>query len=112
MATSKKALRDAIRAKYIELVGAFLSEQGEEVLTVDSNKIAFPCLDSEENEEFIVLTFSVPTGTRDDKKPYDGYAMAEDYRMKCEAKAEKAKEAQAKKEAKIARDKARREKGQ
>jgi hypothetical protein len=92
----------------MEAVAKLLSEQGEEVLRTNSNEIAIPTLDEEGNEEFLVLVFKVPTGSRDGDA-YDGYSMAEDYAMKVREKAEKAEKDKAKKEAKIARDKAMRE---
>lgn len=106
--TSKKSLDDALRAKYINSVKTFLEANGEEVLVTGSNEIALPCVDTEGNDKFIVLTFKVPTGSRDGDA-YDGYSMAEEYKMKQDEKAAKAKEAAAKKAAKIAKDKANRE---
>ena len=103
MATNKKSLHEEIRKRYMETVKAFLTEKGEEVLLTASNEFALPCLDSEGNDEFIVLTFKVPTGSRDGEA-YDGYAMAQDFEMKSQAKAEKAKKAAEAKAKKIARD--------
>ena len=106
--TSKKSLHDALRAKYIERVSKFLADAGEEVLVTGSNEIALPCVDSEGNDEFIVITFKVPTGSRDGDA-YDGYSMAEDFKIKTAEKAEKAKIAAEKKAKKIAQDKKMRE---
>ena len=106
--TSKKSLHNALRAKYIERVSKFLADAGEEVLVTGSNEIALPCVDSEGNEEFIVITFKVPTGSRDGDA-YDGYSMAEDFKIKSAEKAEKAKIAAEKKAKKIAHDKKMRE---
>ena len=106
--TSKKILHDTLRAKYIERVSEFLADAGEEVLITGSNEIALPCVDSEGNDEFVVITFKVPTGSRDGDA-YDGYSMAEDFKMKTTEKAEKAKIAAEKKAKKIARDKKMRE---
>ena len=107
MATSKKTLHEALRAKYMALVGDFLKAQGEEILVTGSNEFALPCVDAEGNEEFLVLTFKVPTGSRDGEA-YDGYGMAEDYAMKSAEKADKAEKAKAEKAKKIARDEAQR----
>ena len=103
MATNKKSLHEEIRKRYMETVKAFLTEKGEEVLLTASNEFALPCLDSEGNDEFIVLTFKVPTGSRDGEA-YDGYAMAQDFEMKTKTKAEKAEKAAQAKAKKIARD--------
>jgi hypothetical protein len=109
MAKTKKQLHEGIRNKYLALITEYLTEQGEEVLKVKSNEIAIPCLDEEGNEEFIVMTFKVPTGSRDDGEAYDGYGMAEQYAESVVAKEEKAKAEAEKKAKKIARDKAQRE---
>lgn len=105
MAVSKKSLNDALRAQYMQKVFDHLTAEGEELLTVGSNEYAIPCVDAEGNDEWLVLTFKIPTGSRDGD-PYDGYSMAEDYALKQKAKAEKAKETAAKKAAKIAKDEA------
>ena len=104
MAVSKKSLHESLRKSYMDKITAFLADQGEEVLITGSNEIALPCVDSEGNDEFIVLTFKVPTGSRDGD-PYDGYSIAEDFKMKSAEKAEKAKIAAEKKAKKIAQDK-------
>ena len=104
MATTRKVLREEVKTQYLETLMDFFDNQ-EQVLRTGSNEIAFPVVDREGNEDFVVLTVKIPTGERDGT-PYDGYAAAEDYRMKCEAKAEKAKA----KAEKAAADKAKREK--
>lgn len=108
MAKSKKILHEELRAKYMKLVSDLLAEKDEEILVVGSNEIAIPCVDSEGNDEYMVITFKVPTGSRDGDI-YDGYLMAEDYTRKVREQAEKAEKAKAEKEKKIARDKAQRE---
>ena len=98
-----KATRDALRNSYLEKLTDFLRSNGEEVLITGTNEFALPCVDSEGNDEFIVLTVKVPTGSRDGE-PYDGYSMAEDFTMKQAEKARKAEEAAAKKQKKMERD--------
>lgn len=111
MATiSRKALREALRTSYLDLVSKFLAENGEEILRTKSNEIALPCVDSEGNDDFVVISFKVPTGERgEDGEAYDGYSEAESYAIKCAEKTAKAKEAAEKKAKKIAKDKAERE---
>lgn len=105
---SKKQLHEEIRARYMSAVKAFLEGNEDEVLTTNSNEFAIPCVDSEGNDEFIVLTFKVPTGSRDGEA-YDGYGEAEAYAQKVADKAEKAKATAERKAKKIERDKAMRE---
>ena len=83
MADNKKALREAIREKYMEKVGFFLAEDGDEVLRVGSNEFAIPVVRSDGEEDYLVLTFKMPTGSRDGDG-YDGHAMAQDYSFKCD----------------------------
>ena len=108
MGTSKTILDNAIREKFMGAVKDFLEKSGEEVLVTGSNEIALPCVDSEGNEKFIVLTFKVPTGARGGD-PYNGYEEAEDYAAHVKAKEEKAKIAAEKKARKIAADQVLRE---
>lgn len=109
MATSKKTLNDTLRNSYLQSVKDFLVGSGEEVLLTKSNEIAVPCVDADGNEKFVVLTFKVPSGSRDGDA-YDGYSEAESYKLHLEEMAEKAKVAAEKKAKKVAADKAKREK--
>ena len=108
MAKSKKQLHEEIRAKFMKTVADFLMKQGEEVLQTGSQEIAIPCVDSEGNDEYMVVTFKVPTGSRDGEA-YDGYSMAEEYAIKVRQQAEKAEKAKAEKARKAEKDKAMRD---
>ena len=102
---SKKTLNERIRSRYMKAVADFFSDKGEEILVTGSNEICLPCLNDEGDDEFIVITFKVPTGSREGDA-YDGYSMAEDYAMRQKEKQEKAAIAAKKKAEKIERDKA------
>lgn len=109
MGVSRKQLREQVKAVYMEkLIGFF--KESEDVLRVGSNEIAFPVVDSEGNEDFIVLTCKIPTGANKGTEPYDGYAMAETYELKLKENAEKKAKAEEAKKRKIERDKKYREK--
>ena len=101
---TRKQLDEEIKVRFLEGVSEHLSNVGEEVLRVGSNEIALPVVDTEGEERWLVLTFKVPTGSRDGDA-YDGYSMKEDYEMKLAAKAAKAEE----KAKKTEKDKAKRE---
>jgi len=97
----------------------FVTEQVQtsfdtDVLPVSASELAIPCLDEEGNEKFVLIKVSIPRGTRNGEggyDPYDGYAVAEVYAQDCVEKAQKKADAEAKKQAKIAKDqKAREEK--
>ena len=104
MAISRKAERELIRTRFLEMVSTFLYESGEEVFIVKSNEIAIPCVGCEGNEDFLVINFKVPTGANKGTEPYDGYALAEDYVHNLAEKERKAEERKAEKARKIARD--------
>lgn len=110
MATTKKNVKNELRAIWTEKVAEWLRTKGEDALRVSSNEIAIPVVGSDGNEDFVIFTVKVPIGSRDGEA-YDGYAMAEDFKLKQDSKAAKAAEAARAKEAKKARDeKAREEK--
>lgn len=108
MEKSRKNLREALKSQYMEMFMWMLGER-EDVGRTGSNEFNFPVVDSEGNEDFIVVKLVIPTGSRDGEE-YDGYAARNDYQLKLKKKAEKAAAAKAAKEKKIAQDKARREK--
>ena len=110
MATTKKNVKNELRAVWTEKVAEWLRTNGEDALRVSSNEVAIPVVGSDGNEDFVIFTVKVPIGSRDGEA-YDGYAMAEDFKLKQDSKAAKAAEAAKAKEAKKARDeKAREEK--
>lgn len=100
---TRKQLDEEIKVRFLKDVTEHLTNVGEEVLRVGSNEIALPVVDSEGEERWLVLTFKVPTGSRDGEE-YDGYSMKEAYEMKLAEKAAKAEEAARKKAEKIKKD--------
>lgn len=110
MAISRRKERELLRLDYLDKLMKFLENEGEDVLRVKSNEIAFPVVGCEDNEDFIVITVKVPTGANKGQEPYDGYAMAEDYEHHLKQKEIKAKKKAEEKAKKIARDKELREK--
>lgn len=109
MAKSRKQLREEMKTIYVEKLIDYFKDS-EDVLRVGSNEIAFPIVDNEGNEDFIVLTCKIPTGANKGTEPYDGYAMAEEYEIKLKTKEEKAKKVAETKQKKIEKDKKYREK--
>lgn len=102
-------LINELRTHYMDIIRESLEQIGEtELLTTASNEITIPCLDSEKNERFITLKFIVPKGSKDEI--YDGYSVAESYKMHIDEMEQKKKEAKAKADAKKLRDAERRAK--
>lgn len=102
----KLANANVIRAKVIEsLLSVY---EGEDVGMIASNIFNFPVVADDGEEGWVEVVVKVPKGTKDEE--YDGYSRREQYEFDCKEKAEKKAEAEKKKAAKIAKDKARREK--
>ena len=110
---TKAQLETALRNTYLDLIRTMVTEQVEtDALAVSASELAIPCLDAEGNEKFVLIKVSIPRGTRNGEggyDPYDGYAAAEDYAQDLQERAEKKADAEAKKQAKIERDRKARE---
>ena len=104
MAVSRKVERELIRTNYLDLVAEFLLNSGEEVLLVASNTIAIPVVGCEGNEDYLKITFAVPTGANKGLDPYNGHEEAENYQHDLAEKKRKAEEKAKEKEAKKKRD--------
>ena len=112
---TKAQLETKLRTEFLTFITESIQTAFEtDVLPVSASEITIPCLDAEGNEKFVLVKVSIPRGTRNGDggyDPYDGYTVAQDYAQDCVEKAQKKAEAEAKKQAKIARDqKARAEK--
>lgn len=108
MASTKKALTDKLRTDFLQKAMAFFTENGEEVMQTGTGDFCMPVVDEAGNESWVQIVVKIPNGSRDGD-PFDGYSLAEDFKMKQEEKRIKAEKNQKEKEAKIARDKAARE---
>ena len=106
---SNRILDNELREKVLKTIMDFFAEKNEDVMQTNSNECAFPCVDSDGNDKWIQIVVKVPTGGRDEDG-YDGYGVAESYKMKVKEKEEKKKENEIKKQKKIERDKKLREK--
>lgn len=100
---------EEIRKKYMEMVKSALKD--EEILLTNSNEFCIPWVDDEGREGYITLTFRIPKGSRDGEA-YNGYEVAEDYKLKVAEREAKEKEREEKKAKKIALDKKIREQKQ
>lgn len=105
---TKAQLETALRNEFLDMVSEAIENYREtDALRVSASEIAIPCLDAEGNEKWVLVKISIPRGTRNGEggyDPYDGYTVAEDYAQDCEEKAQKKADAEAKKQAKIAKD--------
>lgn len=92
----KQNLDNALRIEFMNTIAAMLEQHYDtDVLTVSTNELAIPVVDAENNEKFITVKVSVPRGTRNGKggyTPYNGYELAEAYKIDKEATTKKEKE--------------------
>ena len=109
---TKAQMETMIRNDFLALIAQAITNTKEtDALPVSASEIAVPCLDAEGNETWALIKVSIPRGTRNGEggyTPYDGYAAAEDYQIDLQEKADKKAAAEAKKQAKIAKDQAKR----
>lgn len=98
----KVAIANAIREHYVLAVRSLFDE--EDVGMIASNTFNFPIV-HEGEEGWVEVVVKVPKYDGD-----EGYALREEYELKCKERAEKAKAQAEAKAKKIAKDKARREK--
>lgn len=104
---NSRVLDNELREKVLQTIMEFYAEKGEDVMQTNSNECAFPCVDSEGNDKWIQIVIKVPSGARDEEG-YDGYGVAESYKIKVKEKAEKKKKAEEEKAKKIEKDNAKR----
>ena len=109
---TKAQMETMIRNDFLALIAQAITDTKEtDALPVSASEIAVPCLDADGNETWALIKVSIPRGTRNGQggyDPYDGYAAAEDYQIDLQEKADKKAAAEAKKQAKIAKDQAKR----
>lgn len=110
MSMTKTQLNNELRSKWTKLLFDFLESKGEDVGLIKDNVFNFPVLDSEGNEKEIEITVKVPKGSTKDNEPYDLYGLRQEFELKKEQTRIKNEKRAKEKEAKIARDKAFREK--
>jgi len=106
--TNSRKLDDEIRKKYLFKIMEFFKNNCEDVLQTGSNECVFPIVDEEGNEKWIQIIVKIPTGARDEKE-FDGYGLAQAYKLKVEQNEQKKKEAERKKQKKIEEDRKKRE---
>lgn len=101
---NNRILDNELRTNFLKIIMDYFTEKNEDVKQTGSNECAFPCLDSEGNEKWIQIIVKVPTGGRDEDG-YDGYGVAESYKLKVQQAEEKKKANEIKKQKKIEKDK-------
>ena len=99
-------MKNAKKLEYLTKISDYLKSLDEDVVRTGSGEIAFPIVLENGDEEFITVKIAVPSGSRGDGG-YNGYAVAEHYRITAAQRAEKAENARKAKEEEIAKAKAR-----
>lgn len=89
-----------VREKYLSIIRAALENSGEEIMVLGSQKIGFPTVDELGEDRSVVITVSVPKGSRDGDE-FDLYGEAQAFTEKQADKAARAAQRQKEKEEKI-----------
>lgn len=97
----KTTIANIIRERYLSAIMSLFTD--EDIGRITSNSFNFPIVEGEE-EGWVEVVVKVPKYDGD-----EGYALRDEYEMKCKERAEKAKAQAEAKAKKIAKDKARRE---
>lgn len=100
----KTTIANIIRERYLSAIMSLFTD--EDIGRITSNSFNFPIVEGEE-EGWVEVVVKVPKYDGD-----EGYALRDEYEMKCKERAEKAKAQAEAKAKKIAKDKARREKAE
>ena len=103
MAISRKTQNEKFKQEFLVKLQELLSSENEDVLRVASGALALPFVNANGDDEWLKVTISVPTGTREGE-PYDGYADADNFKLETTVKAEKAEQTAAAKAKKILKD--------
>lgn len=91
MASSKKSAdRNAARAQEFQKLFEFYKGQDYDVQMTGGNTFMYPFVMNGE-EYYAEIKLSIPTGSREDGKGYDGYEAARNYEIDQQEKALKAK---------------------
>lgn len=107
----KLANANAIRASIVENLFTHLQDYcNEDCGMIASNSFNFPVVADDGEEGWVEIVVKVPKGTKDEE--YDGYGRRQSYALDLQEKAEKKAKAEEVKAKKIAKDKAKREKGE
>ena len=105
---TKAQLETKARNMFLDLIREVITERMDtDALPVSASEIAVPYVDDEGSEKWAIVKVSIPRGTRNGAggyDPYDGYAVAEDYAIDLEEKAQKKAQAEEKKRKKIEHD--------
>lgn len=87
---TKQELNNALRNATLQEIVSALVPSHDDVLQVESGKVAFPCVDAEGNEKWAVIAVAIPNGSRAGE-PFDGYAKAKEYAAHVKEQADKKK---------------------
>lgn len=80
-----------VREKYLAIIRAALESAGEEIVVLGTQKIGFPTVDELGEDRSVVVTISVPKGSRDGDE-FDLYGEAEAFTEKQADKAARAEQ--------------------
>lgn len=105
---TRKQENENKRTEILKKIWALIESEGDEVIQIKKNEIAFPIVYENGDEAFMKIAVSIPSGSRDGDI-FDAYSLAEEYVINEKKKKEIAERKAEEKQKKIARDEKQRE---
>ena len=100
---TRKQQNENKRTEILKKIWALIESEGDEVIQIKKNEIAFPFVYDNGDESFVKIAVSIPSGSRDGDI-FDAYSLHEEFEINEKKKAETAKRKEEEKKKKIERD--------
>lgn len=105
---TRKQENENKRTEILKKIWTLIESEGDEVIQIKKNEIAFPFVYDNGDESFVKIAVSIPSGSRDGDI-FDAYSLGEEFKINEKKKAEIAERKAEEKKKKIARDEKQRE---
>ena len=91
MATNQKAITDSLRAEWTATFKAFIDNNFDtDVCQTAAGTFMFPVVDAAGEDRWVKVSVIIPKDA-DEANATDGYSLAQEYQLKCEAAEERAR---------------------
>ena len=90
MATNQKATTDALRAEWAEKFMAYVYAHDTDVCQTAAGTFMFPVVDATGEDRWIKVSVIIPKEANEEDGT-DGYSLAREYKLKCDAARERAR---------------------
>lgn len=84
---TRKQENENKRTEILKKIWALIESEGDEVIQIKKNEIAFPFVYDNGDESFVKIAVSIPSGSRDGDI-FDAYSLGEEFKINEKKKAE------------------------